>query len=155
MIAEKKIKLKQGKEIVKLTKDGVLFDDGVELKADIVVCATGYSSIRDTVRRVISDDVADRLGSVWGEGMFLQPLFRSATRSLTLSLSHSLSHQRQAGGNPRCRKYNPTRFDSQGRVLISVSPCSGGTRASLASRSPWETCSRLAMLHPLILRYSD
>lgn len=37
LIADKKIKLKQGKEITRLTKDGVLFEDGVELKADIVV----------------------------------------------------------------------------------------------------------------------
>ena len=37
MIADGKIKIKQGVEIKKLTKDGVLFEDGVELKADIVV----------------------------------------------------------------------------------------------------------------------
>lgn len=68
-----------------LTKDGVLFADGVELKvrgcrdaalrrladrnsqADIVVCATGYSSMRETVRRVVSDDVANRIGECWGQ----------------------------------------------------------------------------------------
>jgi len=66
LIAEKKIKLKQGHEITKLTKDGVLFDDGEEIKADIVVFATGYSSMRETVRRVISDDVANRIGPCWG-----------------------------------------------------------------------------------------
>lgn len=67
LIADGKIKLKQGVEIEKLTKDGVLFKDGTELKADIVVLATGYDSMRTTIRRLISDDVADRVGQLWGE----------------------------------------------------------------------------------------
>ncbi|BGP43329.1 hypothetical protein JCM10449v2_007360 [Rhodotorula kratochvilovae] len=67
LIADGKIKVKQGVEIEKLTKDGVLFKDGTEIKADMVVMATGYTSQRETVRRIVSDDVADRLGSVWGK----------------------------------------------------------------------------------------
>lgn len=67
LIIDGKVKIKQGQEISKLTKTGVLFADGTELPADIVVCATGYSSMRETVRRLISDDVADRLHTVWGE----------------------------------------------------------------------------------------
>lgn len=35
LIADGKIKIKQGVEIERLTKDGILFKDGVELKADI------------------------------------------------------------------------------------------------------------------------
>ncbi|KAI5480687.1 hypothetical protein MNV49_007614 [Pseudohyphozyma bogoriensis] len=66
LIADRKIKIKQGKQITKLTKDGVLFEDGVELKADIVVAATGYASMRTTVARVISEDVAKRMGQCWG-----------------------------------------------------------------------------------------
>ncbi len=41
--------------------------DGVELPADIVVLATGYSSMRDTVRKVISPAVADAIGQNWGK----------------------------------------------------------------------------------------
>ncbi|KAM0747858.1 dimethylaniline monooxygenase [Meredithblackwellia eburnea MCA 4105] len=67
MIAEGKIKIKQGVEIKKLTKDGVLFEDGTELKADLVVFATGYDSMRTTVKRVISEDVAKRIGPCWGQ----------------------------------------------------------------------------------------
>ncbi|BGP54614.1 hypothetical protein JCM8202v2_002201 [Rhodotorula sphaerocarpa] len=66
LIADGKVKIKQGVEIEKLTKDGILFQDGVELKADIVILATGYTSQRETVRRVIGADVADRLGQLWG-----------------------------------------------------------------------------------------
>ncbi|BGP11269.1 hypothetical protein JCM10049v2_007172 [Rhodotorula toruloides] len=67
LIADGKIKVKQGVEVERLTKDGVLFKDGVELKADIVVLALGYTSQRDTVRRIVGDDVADRLGGLWGQ----------------------------------------------------------------------------------------
>lgn len=67
LIAERKIQLKQGKEITTLTQDGVRFEDGDELKADIIVFATGYQPMIKTVRRVISDEVADRLGPVWGK----------------------------------------------------------------------------------------
>ncbi|KDE04172.1 hypothetical protein MVLG_05396 [Microbotryum lychnidis-dioicae p1A1 Lamole] len=67
MIADGKIKIKQGVEIKKLTKDGVLFEDGTELKADVVVMATGYTSQRETIRKVISDEVADGLGPCWGK----------------------------------------------------------------------------------------
>ncbi|GAA6040485.1 hypothetical protein JCM8097_004573 [Rhodosporidiobolus ruineniae] len=67
LIADRKIKIKQGIEIEKLTEKGVLFKDGTEIEADLVVMATGYSSQRSTVRRVISDEVADKLGNVWGQ----------------------------------------------------------------------------------------
>lgn len=66
MIADGRIKIKQGKNVKKLTKAGVLMEDGVELPADMIVFATGYSSMRETIRRVISADVADRVGPVWG-----------------------------------------------------------------------------------------
>ncbi|KAK4049999.1 hypothetical protein OIV83_003823 [Microbotryomycetes sp. JL201] len=67
MIAEGKIKIKQGVEVEKLTRDGILFKDGEEIKADIIVLATGYTSQRETIRRIISDEVADGIGSCWGQ----------------------------------------------------------------------------------------
>ncbi|GAA5838994.1 hypothetical protein JCM11251_007848 [Rhodosporidiobolus azoricus] len=67
LIADGKIGIKQGVEIERLTEKGVLFKDGVEIEADMIVMATGYTSQRETVRRVISDDVAERLGNVWGQ----------------------------------------------------------------------------------------
>lgn len=67
MIAEGKIKIKQGVEVTKLTKDGVLFADGTELKADLIVLATGYDTQRTTIKKIISDDVAKSVGPVWGE----------------------------------------------------------------------------------------
>lgn len=67
MIADGKIKIKQGVEIEKLTETGALFKDGTHIEADTIVCATGYSSQRDTIRKVIGDRVADGVGGLWGQ----------------------------------------------------------------------------------------
>ncbi|GAA5903013.1 flavin-containing monooxygenase [Sporobolomyces salmoneus] len=67
MIASGKIKIKQGVEIEKLTEKGILFKDGEEREADIIVLATGYSSQRTTIAKVIGDEVAKNVGALWGQ----------------------------------------------------------------------------------------
>ena len=42
--------------------------DGTELPADLVVYATGYGSMNGWVADLISQDVADKVGKVWGLG---------------------------------------------------------------------------------------
>lgn len=65
LIADRKIKVKQGQEIVRIHPDKIEFADGTFLEADIIVCATGYGSMRDTVKRVIGEDAAKRLRTCW------------------------------------------------------------------------------------------
>ena len=42
--------------------------DGTELPADLVVYATGYGSMNGWAADLISPEVADQLGKVWGLG---------------------------------------------------------------------------------------
>ena len=42
--------------------------DGTELPADLVVYATGYGSMNGWCADLISQEVADRVGKVWGLG---------------------------------------------------------------------------------------
>lgn len=49
LIADGKIKIKQGVEVEKLTAKGVLFADGTEIEADMIVMATGYSAFASPV----------------------------------------------------------------------------------------------------------
>ena len=42
--------------------------DGTELPADLVVYATGYGSMNGWCADLISQEVADRIGKVWGLG---------------------------------------------------------------------------------------
>lgn len=68
LIADGRIKLKSGVEIERLTEDSVVLNDGAELKADLVVYATGYGSMNQWAAALISPEVADKVGKCWGLG---------------------------------------------------------------------------------------
>lgn len=47
--------------------DGLLFSDGSELKADVIVFATGFiGNLRKVVRGIFGEDVHDRVEDFWG-----------------------------------------------------------------------------------------
>ncbi|MGB7507487.1 MAG: NAD(P)/FAD-dependent oxidoreductase [Mycobacterium sp.] len=67
MVADGRIKLAHG-QVERLTEDSVVLTDGTELPADVVVYATGYGSMNGWAADLIGQDVADRVGKVWGLG---------------------------------------------------------------------------------------
>jgi putative flavoprotein involved in K+ transport len=67
LIIDGKIKLKSG-QVARLTEDAVVLEDGTELPADVVVYATGYGSMNGWAADLISQEVADKVGKVWGLG---------------------------------------------------------------------------------------
>jgi putative flavoprotein involved in K+ transport len=67
LVANGDVKLVHG-QITRLTEDCVVLDDGTTLPADLVVYATGYGSMNGWAADLISQDVADRVGKVWGLG---------------------------------------------------------------------------------------
>ena len=67
LIANGSIGLKVG-EVARLTADSVVMKDGAELKADLVVYATGYGSMNQWAAALISQEVADKVGKCWGLG---------------------------------------------------------------------------------------
>lgn len=68
LVIDGSIKLQSGKGISHLSENAVVLDDGTELPADLVVYATGYGSMNGWVADLISPEVADRVGKVWGLG---------------------------------------------------------------------------------------
>jgi cation diffusion facilitator CzcD-associated flavoprotein CzcO len=66
LIADGKIKVKQGQEVDSVLPHGLRFADGTELEADEIVLATGYQNMRTQTRAMFGDEVADRVGDVWG-----------------------------------------------------------------------------------------
>jgi putative flavoprotein involved in K+ transport len=48
--------------------DAVVLNDGSRLPADLIVYATGYGSMNGWAAKLISQDVADRVGKCWGYG---------------------------------------------------------------------------------------
>jgi len=68
LIADGRIKLRSGVEIARMTEESVVLNDGSELKADLVVYATGYGSMNQWAAELISPEVADKVGKCWGLG---------------------------------------------------------------------------------------
>ena len=68
LIASGKIKLKSGVGVTELKVHSVVLTDGSELPADLVVYATGYGSMNGWAADLISPEVADKVGKVWGLG---------------------------------------------------------------------------------------
>lgn len=66
LIIDGKIKMKQGQEISEVLPSGLRFADGSHLEADEIVFATGYQNMRTQARTIFGDEVADRVGDVWG-----------------------------------------------------------------------------------------
>jgi putative flavoprotein involved in K+ transport len=62
------IKLKSGSDVQELTEDAVILKDGTRLPADLVVYATGYGSMNGWAADLISNEVAEKVGKVWGLG---------------------------------------------------------------------------------------
>ena len=54
--------------IEEIREDSVVLTDGTVLPADLIVYATGYGSMNGWAARLISQEVADRVGKCWGLG---------------------------------------------------------------------------------------
>ena len=73
LIIDGKIKVKQGQEIAQILPQGIEFADGSKLDADEIIFATGYQNMRSQARLIFGNELADRVGDVWGlneEGEF-------------------------------------------------------------------------------------
>jgi putative flavoprotein involved in K+ transport len=67
LVANGEVKLAHG-QVVELTEHAVVLEDGTTLPADLVVYATGYGSMNGWAADLISQEVADKVGKVWGLG---------------------------------------------------------------------------------------
>ena len=67
LVADGSIKLAHG-QVSHLTKDSVVLADGTELPADLVVYATGYGSMNGWAADLMGQEIADKVGKVWGLG---------------------------------------------------------------------------------------
>ena len=68
MIIDGRIKLESGAEVARLTENSVQLEDGREIPAGVVIYATGYGSMNGWAADLISQEVADKVGKVWGLG---------------------------------------------------------------------------------------
>lgn len=68
LVANGSIRLRSGVGIERINPRSVTLTDGTELEADLLVYATGYGSMNQFLADLVSPEVADRVGKVWGLG---------------------------------------------------------------------------------------
>lgn len=66
LIVDGKIGLLQNEDIDRFVADGLRMEDGSIEEADLIVTATGYQSQEAVVREMLGDEIADRVGQIWG-----------------------------------------------------------------------------------------
>ena len=68
LVANGSVKLKSGVSIERINPRSVTLTDGTELPADLLIYATGYGSMNGWLADLVSPEVADQVGKVWGLG---------------------------------------------------------------------------------------
>ena len=99
LIIDGEIGLLQYANIERFVPEGALLKDGTIQKADLLVLATGYYSPQEVIRRLLGDEVAHRIGSVWGidaQGEMENMWKRTAQEGLWF----------MGGGLTQCRVYS-------------------------------------------------
>jgi putative flavoprotein involved in K+ transport len=66
LIADGKIRLIQASDIKRFTAGGLELGDGSALRVDLVALATGYKGLDHVVSARFGEDVARRVGPIWG-----------------------------------------------------------------------------------------
>jgi cation diffusion facilitator CzcD-associated flavoprotein CzcO len=66
LIASGNVRLVQHNDIVRVVPEGVLLSSGEVREADMIVLATGFHTLNAQVRDFFGEEVANRVGPVWG-----------------------------------------------------------------------------------------
>jgi len=66
LIIERKVGLLQWTHVERIVPEGLRMRDGRIEPAALLVLATGYRSQQEVARKLLGDEIADRLGPVWG-----------------------------------------------------------------------------------------
>ncbi|SOD74659.1 catio diffusion facilitator CzcD-associated flavoprotein CzcO [Jatrophihabitans sp. GAS493] len=66
LIIDGSITVEQGSEVDRIVPGGLLRLDGRVIEADVLIFATGYANQQEGVRRLLGDEVAEKVGPIWG-----------------------------------------------------------------------------------------
>lgn len=96
LIVDGSIGLLQYSDIDCFVPEGVRMKDGSVVEADLLVAATGYKNQQEVVRLYLGDEIADRIGRVWGydEGGEEQNMWRRTAQPGLWFTAGGLPHVR-------------------------------------------------------------
>lgn len=121
------------------TENGLRFSDGTEIKADVIVFATGFlGNLRQHVEELLGKEVADRAGDCFGlneEGEILGA-FKPVNRTYNLILCEALGIIRCLPFVFRTRAVVPRWRIGARKILFAIySPLNQGSRDRHANSS--------------------
>ena len=96
LIVSGEIGLIQYDNIERFVPNGAMMKDGRLVPADLLVTATGYQSPSDTVRDLLGDEIAEKVGQIWGiaaDGE-LSNMFRPTAQKGLWFVGGGLAHAR-------------------------------------------------------------
>ncbi|HEX7824388.1 MAG TPA: NAD(P)/FAD-dependent oxidoreductase, partial [Mycobacterium sp.] len=68
LVISGEIKLRSNVGVERLTRTGLVLSTGEELPADVIVYATGFGPVSETIADLLSAAIAEKVGPVWGLG---------------------------------------------------------------------------------------
>jgi hypothetical protein len=112
------IGLLQNDLIERYCPEGALLKDGTIVPADVIVLATGYYPQGELVRRSLGDEMAERIGPIWGEGKDgeLANMFKRTPQEGVWFIAGSLTQARVYS------KYLALQIRAMEEGLIDISP---------------------------------
>lgn len=66
MIIDRKITVLQAENMDRFEEGGLRMKDGTVQPLDLVVLATGFETMQESIRRLLGNEIADRVGPIWG-----------------------------------------------------------------------------------------
>jgi cation diffusion facilitator CzcD-associated flavoprotein CzcO len=96
LIADGAIGVVQARDIDRFTEGGLRLGDGRTVEADLVVLATGYQNQQEAIRRLLGDEVADKVGPVWGfdESGFMRNMWKRTAQDHFWIMGGALNESR-------------------------------------------------------------
>lgn len=66
LIVEGKVKVINDRDISHFVEDGLMLNDGTLVPLDLVVQATGFENMQQSISRLVGEEIAEKVGPIWG-----------------------------------------------------------------------------------------
>ncbi|MBR9911410.1 MAG: NAD(P)/FAD-dependent oxidoreductase [Gammaproteobacteria bacterium] len=78
MIIDGRVRMVHTRDSEHFVEHGLLMKDGSVNKYDAVIMATGFKNMQENARAIMGDDIADKIGSIWGfdEQFMMKNMYR-------------------------------------------------------------------------------
>jgi cation diffusion facilitator CzcD-associated flavoprotein CzcO len=66
MIIDGRVQVLHTRDMERFVAEGLQMKDGSVVPLDVVVTATGFNNMQENIRKLLGDEIADKVGPIWG-----------------------------------------------------------------------------------------